>query len=489
MARLVPEGTDFDGWIQTTNAIATDFGDITTWTESEDDNLVDIVKWINVKVDGISIEQLFTIPNNQYFLGTNFGGGTTNVFKFNADDKLEFNSNLDILGVKIVSGTISGLTTPLAIADGGTGGGTQEAAQTALGLLPGTDVQAYDAALQNISDITGQSDKSVIVYVTDTWVARSGATLRSDLGLAIGTNVQAYSTRLAEISALTPTNESFIVGSGSAYVTKTKAEVKTLLNLQETSTNLQQFSALSGMGDAATLFYSTDSSSWITKTPSEARLALGLTIGSQVQAYSGVLNTIAGLAGLSEDDFLVYKSGAWSNQTKASVKSILSLGSLAYLSSITGAYFTGTLSTAKGGTGSGNVDTARGNLNAAKSAANSDITSLTACTSITSSAGVTIGGNAAGLLTLRTVGVDAWKLFADGSFAPLSTYNIGNTTNRIRHIYMDSTGTISRQGAPDYTASGWSIVRTYNNAAPDLTALGNAFCTLLSDLVSFGILQ
>ena len=146
------------------------------------------------------------------------------------------------------SGTIT-LAGTLAVANGGTGATSATAARTALGLVIGTDVQAYDADLTTIASLLPTAD-NFIVGSGSAWTLKTPADARTSLGLVIGTNVQAYDADLSAIAALSPTADNFIVGSGSA---------------------------------------------WTLKTPATARTSLGLVIGTNVQAYDVNLGTIAGL--------------------------------------------------------------------------------------------------------------------------------------------------------------------------------------------------
>lgn len=108
------------------------------------------------------------------------------------------------------------LNTARPIVAGGTGATSASAARTALGLAIGTNVQAYDAALDDISGLA-VTDGNFIVGNGTNWVAESGATARTSLGLTIGTDVQAYDADLAAIAALTRTRGDLIVGGASAW--------------------------------------------------------------------------------------------------------------------------------------------------------------------------------------------------------------------------------------------------------------------------------
>jgi len=66
-------------------------------------------------------------------------------------------TNIDVNG-----GTINGLSSPLAVVDGGTGGDTAGVARTNLGLSIGSDVQAYDEQLDEVSLITPNNGVFII---------------------------------------------------------------------------------------------------------------------------------------------------------------------------------------------------------------------------------------------------------------------------------------------------------------------------------------
>ncbi|MDX1070531.1 tail fiber protein [Sinorhizobium medicae] len=170
------------------------------------------------------------------------------------------------------------------ITAGGTGATSASAARTALG------AQTASAALTSISALVTSADKLPYTTASDTYAVTTltafGRSLiddadataaRSTLGVVIGTNVQAYDAGLASIAGLTTAADRMIY---------------------TTAADTYAVATLSAFGRS--LIDDADATA--------ARTTLGLTIGTNVQAYDAGLNSIAGLT--TAADRMIYTTAA-----------------------------------------------------------------------------------------------------------------------------------------------------------------------------------
>ena len=133
-----------------------------------------------------------------------------------------------------------------------------------------TDAQGLDTTLTSIAALGTAADKYLYTTGIDTWAEgsitaagrailddASASAQRTTLGLNIGTDVQAYDATILV--------DADIGGSVQAY----DADLTTIAGLAKTNSN----------------FIVGNGSTWVVETSATARTSLGLTIGTDVQAY------------------------------------------------------------------------------------------------------------------------------------------------------------------------------------------------------------
>ena len=209
-----------------------------TWARTDDLATGDDASSVFVFVDQGTVN-----ADNGFVCSTNKGSavvGTNNLAftqfsgagQITAGDGLDKSGNTLSLDLKSNGGLViestelavdlaaSSITGTLAISDGGTGATSASAARTALGLVIGTNVQAFDAQLTDIAGLT-PTDGNFIVGDGSNFILESGSTARASLGLAIGTNVQAYDADLDNLSGMQS-------GASSALAAITSTELQIL---------------------------------------------------------------------------------------------------------------------------------------------------------------------------------------------------------------------------------------------------------------------
>jgi hypothetical protein len=185
-------------------------------------------------------------------------------------------STISSLGTAtITGGSIAGIT-DLAVADGGTGASTAADARTNLGLAIGTNVQAYDPALQSIAGLTTAANQLIYTTASDTYATTSltsaGRALLDDADVA------AQRTTLGLGTIATQNVDAVAITGGSA----TLSDI-TSTNATFATANINGGS-ITGIADLAIADGGTGAS-----TVDDARANLGLgTLATQNGTFSGI---------------------------------------------------------------------------------------------------------------------------------------------------------------------------------------------------------
>ena len=219
-------------------------------------------------------------------------------------------------GVVIESGELavdlgaSSITGTLGVSNGGTGATSVSAAQQALDLEPGVDIQAHGDVLDDLSGLTQASNKGIFFDTANsaatfdlTAAGRAllddadAAAQRATLQVRPGVDVQAYDAELAALAGLTSAANklAYFTGSGTADLADLTTFARTLLDDADAST---------------------------------ARSTLGLAIGSDILAYNASLATIGSLA-TTDGAFIVGNGSSFTVESGATARTSLGLGTIA----------------------------------------------------------------------------------------------------------------------------------------------------------------
>lgn len=204
--------------------------------------------------------------------------------------------------------------------------------RTNLGLAIGSDVQAWDADLDAIAALA-KTDGNIIVGNGTTWVAESGATARTSLGLGTADSPQFIGVNVGNVSDTTITRASAGVIAVEGDNVLMASNIGN--SVQGYDAGLQSISGLTTLADR--MIYTTALDTYdVTPLTSfartliddasalDARSTLGLSIGTDVQAYNTNLAAIASLA-VTDGNIIVGNGSTFVAESGATARTSLGL--------------------------------------------------------------------------------------------------------------------------------------------------------------------